>query len=111
VPVGQRVLGRVFDVFGNTIDLKDPVTSGEWRSIYAPRVPLVRRSATSEVFLTGIKIIDVLVPLERGSKSGLFGGAGVWKTVLIMELIHNTIQGTRSTATSLWRRSLLFVIF
>jgi len=91
VPVGPRVLGRVFDVFGNTIDGKEPLTGGEWRSIHAPRVPLTRRLATSEVFLTGIKIIDVLAPLERGGKGGLFGGAGVGKTVLIMELIHNTI--------------------
>ncbi|MGC2208657.1 MAG: F0F1 ATP synthase subunit beta [Candidatus Korobacteraceae bacterium] len=93
VPVGQRVLGRVFDVFGNTIDRKAPITGGEWRSIHAPRVPLSRRMATSEVFHTGIKVIDVLSPLERGGKSGLFGGAGVGKTVLIMELIHNTIGG------------------
>src|ERR1700687_5868072 len=62
VPVGQRVLGRVFDVFGNTIDRKAPITGGEWRSIHAPRVPLARRMATSEVFHTGIKIIDVLSP-------------------------------------------------
>jgi F-type H+-transporting ATPase subunit beta len=58
VPVGQRVLGRMFDVFGNTIDRKTPITGGEWRSILAPRVPLVRRMATSEVFHTGLKIIS-----------------------------------------------------
>ena len=91
VPVGERVLGRVFDVFGTTIDRKEPVEGGEWRSIHQPPVPLIRRSTTSEVFVTGIKAIDLLAPLERGGKSGLFGGAGVGKTVLIMELIHNTI--------------------
>ena len=74
-----------------TIDRKDPVEGGEWRSIHADPVPLMRRSTTSEIFETGIKAIDVLAPLERGGKSGLFGGAGVGKTVLITELIHNVI--------------------
>lgn len=91
VPVGERVLGRVFDVFGQTIDRKEPVEGGEWRSIHARPIPLMRRATTSEIFVTGIKAIDVLAPLERGGKSGLFGGAGVGKTVLIMELIHNVI--------------------
>ena len=91
VPVGERVLGRLFNVFGEAIDRKQPVDGGEWRSIHAPPVPLTRRSTTSEIFVTGIKAIDVLAPLERGGKSGMFGGAGVGKTVLIMELIHNVI--------------------
>lgn len=91
VPVGQRVLGRLFNVFGESIDRQEPVSGGEWRSIHAPPVPLTRRATTSEIFATGIKAIDVLAPLERGGKSGLFGGAGVGKTVLIMELIHNVI--------------------
>ena len=91
VPVGERVLGRLFNVFGESIDRQEPVSGGEWRSIHAPPVPLTRRATTSEIFATGIKAIDVLAPLERGGKSGLFGGAGVGKTVLIMELIHNVI--------------------
>ena len=91
VPVGERVLGRLFNVFGETIDRKDPINGGDWRSIHAPPVPLTRRATTAEIFATGIKAIDVLSPLERGGKSGLFGGAGVGKTVLIMELIHNVI--------------------
>ncbi|HYL77951.1 MAG TPA: F0F1 ATP synthase subunit beta [Bryobacteraceae bacterium] len=91
VPVGERVLGRVFNVFGDTIDRGEPIAEGERRSIHALPVPLMRRATTSEVFVTGIKAIDLLAPLERGGKSGLFGGAGVGKTVLIMELIHNTI--------------------
>jgi len=91
VPIGERVLGRVFDVLGQTIDRKEPIEGGEWRSIHAAPVPLMRRATTSEVFVTGIKAIDVLAPLERGGKSGLFGGAGVGKTVLITELIHNVI--------------------
>jgi F-type H+-transporting ATPase subunit beta len=89
--VGERVLGRLFNVFGETIDRKDVICDGQWRSIHVPPVPLTRRATTEEIFTTGIKAIDVLVPLERGGKSGLFGGAGVGKTVLIMELIHNVI--------------------
>jgi F-type H+-transporting ATPase subunit beta len=91
VPVGERVLGRVFDVFGKTIDGGEPCEGGEWRSVQARPLPLMRRATTSETFVTGIKAIDVLAPLERGGKGGLFGGAGVGKTVLITELIHNVI--------------------
>ncbi|HVP00772.1 MAG TPA: F0F1 ATP synthase subunit beta [Bryobacteraceae bacterium] len=90
-PVGDAVLGRMFDVFGGTIDRKGAIEHVEWRSIHAPQIPLMRRATDSEVFMTGIKAIDVLAPLERGGKAGLFGGAGVGKTVLIMELIHNVI--------------------
>jgi F-type H+-transporting ATPase subunit beta len=91
VPVGERVLGRMFNVFGSAIDNLGAVEGGEWRSVHAAPVPLMRRTTTSEIFVTGIKAIDVLAPLERGGKSGLFGGAGVGKTVLITELIHNVI--------------------
>ena len=98
VPVGERVLGHMFDVFGKTIDRKDPVDGGEWRSTHGPVVPLMRRSKSFEIFMTGIKVIDVLAPLERGGKSGLFGGAGVGKTVLIMELIHNIIGHQRGVS-------------
>jgi F-type H+-transporting ATPase subunit beta len=98
VPVGERVLGRMFDVFGHTIDRKEPVEGGEWRSIHARPIPLIRRATSSEIFITGIKAIDVLAPLERGGKSGLFGGAGVGKTVLIMELIHNVIGHHRGVS-------------
>ena len=89
VPVGPQVLGRVFNVFGETIDQKEPLDGSTWRVIYQPPVPLIRRSTISTIFETGIKAIDVLAPLEQGGKAGLFGGAGVGKTVLIMELIHN----------------------
>lgn len=91
VPVGKRLLGRVFNVFGETIDNKGEIVDGEWRSIHREPVPLTQQSTLSEVFETGIKAIDVLTPLERGGKAGLFGGAGVGKTVLITELIHNVI--------------------
>jgi F-type H+-transporting ATPase subunit beta len=91
VPVGKRLRGRVFNVFGDTIDGKDPVTGGEWRSIHREPVPLDQQATTEEIFHTGIKVIDVLSPLERGGKAGMFGGAGVGKTVLIMEMIHNMV--------------------
>ncbi len=91
VPVGDGLLGRVVDVFGNPIDGKGEIRWDEIRSIYQPQVPLRRRSTSSEIFETGIKAIDVLTPLERGGKAGLFGGAGVGKTVLIMEMIHNMV--------------------
>ena len=90
-PVGDAVLSRMFDVFGNTIDRGAALSEVEWRSVHRAPPPLARRSTKSEVFETGIKVIDVLVPLERGGKAGLFGGAGVGKTVLLTEMIHNMI--------------------
>ena len=90
-PVGPGILSRMFDVFGRTIDrLGDPQVL-EWRSVHQSPPSLSRRSTKSEMFETGIKIIDVLMPLERGGKSGLFGGAGVGKTVLLTEMIHNMV--------------------
>ena len=93
VPVGKQLLGRMFNVFGETIDGKEQLEEGNWRSIHGPPVALDQRSTTTEIFQTGIKAIDVLAPLERGGKAGLFGGAGVGKTVLITELIHNVASG------------------
>ena len=90
-PVGKAILSRMFDVFGNTIDREASLSDVEWRSVHRSPPPLARRSTKSEVFETGIKVIDVLVPLERGGKAGLFGGAGVGKTVLLTEMIHNMI--------------------
>ena len=90
-PVGKAVLSRMFDVFGNTIDREAALSNVEWRSVHRAPPSLARRSTKSEVFETGIKVIDVLVPLERGGKAGLFGGAGVGKTVLLTEMIHNMI--------------------
>lgn len=90
-PVGKGIFSRMFDVFGNTIDRQGDVSDIQWRSIHQDPPPLGRRSTKSEVFETGIKIIDVLMPLERGGKAGLFGGAGVGKTVLLTEMIHNMI--------------------
>ncbi len=90
-PVGKGILSRMFDVFGNAIDREDAPTDVEWRTIHRAPPPLEQRSTKSEIFETGIKVIDVLVPLERGGKAGLFGGAGVGKTVLLTEMINNMI--------------------
>jgi len=90
-PVGKGILSRMFDVFGNAIDRQAAPTDIEWRTVHRSPPALARRSSKSEIFETGIKAIDVLVPLERGGKAGLFGGAGVGKTVLLTEMIHNMI--------------------
>lgn len=92
VPVGKSLLGRMFNVFGAPVDQQDPPTDVTWRSIHQQAVPLVRQSTESEILETGIKVIDVLAPIERGGKAGLFGGAGVGKTVLITEMIHNMVS-------------------
>ena len=91
VPVGKELLGRVFNVFGETIDSKGDLRNMPRRPIHHDPVPLTEQSTVSEIFETGIKAIDVLSPLERGGKAGLFGGAGVGKTVLITEMIHNMV--------------------
>jgi F-type H+-transporting ATPase subunit beta len=98
VPLGDRVLGRALNVLGEPIDKGEAFTGGQWRSIHQSPVPLERRRAGKEVFESGIKAIDVLAPLERGGKAGLFGGAGVGKTVLLMELIHNTVSEHEGTS-------------
>jgi F-type H+-transporting ATPase subunit beta len=90
-PVGKSIVSRMFDVFGRPIDRQPAPADVQWRSVHRAPPPLSERSTKSEVFETGIKVIDVLVPLERGGKAGLFGGAGVGKTVLLTELIHNVI--------------------
>ncbi|MEE4608700.1 MAG: F0F1 ATP synthase subunit beta [Desulfobacteraceae bacterium] len=91
VPVGKALLGRVFNVFGQTIDRKEEPISGPRRSIHQAPPQLDRQVTRSEIFETGIKVIDLLSPLEQGGKGGLFGGAGVGKTVLIMEMINNMV--------------------
>ena len=90
-PVGKGILSRMFNVFGNTIDRGEPLSNIERRSVHRMPPSLAERSTNSEIFETGIKAIDVLVPLERGGKAGLFGGAGVGKTVLLTEMIHNVV--------------------
>jgi F-type H+-transporting ATPase subunit beta len=91
VPVGESLLGRMLNVFGEVVDGGAPLDGLERQSIHQPPVSLARRAIHSEIFETGIKVIDLLSPLERGGKTGLFGGAGVGKTVLITEMIHNVV--------------------
>jgi F-type H+-transporting ATPase subunit beta len=91
VPVGKAIRSRMFDVFGHTIDRGVELIDVEWRSVHRLPPPLAERSTKSEIFETGIKVIDVLTPLERGGKAGLLGGAGVGKTVLLTEMIHNMV--------------------
>jgi F-type H+-transporting ATPase subunit beta len=91
IPVGKELLGRVFNVFGETIDNLEALKGSETRPIQGVRVPITQQSTVSEIFHTGIKAVDVLCPLERGGKAGLFGGAGVGKTVLLTEMIHNMV--------------------
>jgi F-type H+-transporting ATPase subunit beta len=90
-PVGKGIISRMFDVFGHAIDSKPQPTDVQWRSIHRSPPSLSERSTKSEIFETGIKAIDMLVPMERGGKAGLFGGAGVGKTVLLTEMIHNMV--------------------
>ncbi len=92
VPVGDAVLGRMLDVFGAPIDGRPAPVAQEYRSIHRAPPKLSDRVLQSQILETGIKAIDLLSPIERGGKTGLFGGAGVGKTVLITELINNTVQ-------------------
>tara|TARA_B100000035_G_scaffold8202_1_gene7041 strand:- start:639 stop:2057 length:1419 start_codon:yes stop_codon:yes gene_type:complete len=89
VPVGEAVLGRIFDVTGNTVDEKGPVQTEERRPIHRGAPELVDQATEAEILETGIKVIDLICPFTKGGKVGAFGGAGVGKTVVIMELINN----------------------
>jgi len=90
VPVGEVVLGRIFNVIGDVIDGGDPIPADAPRwSIHRDAPPFEEQSTKMEIFETGIKVVDLLCPYMKGGKTGLFGGAGVGKTVIIMELIHN----------------------
>ena len=89
VPVGKEVLGRLFNVIGETIDDKGPVNTKQVSSIHRPAPDFEEQDTSSNIFETGIKVIDLIAPYTRGGKVGLFGGAGVGKTVLIQELISN----------------------
>ena len=89
VPVGDATLGRILNVVGEPVDEKGPVVTTERRSIHAAAPEFDQQSTASEILVTGIKVIDLLAPYAKGGKIGLFGGAGVGKTVLIQELINN----------------------
>ena len=89
VPVGKKTLGRIFNVLGEPVDECGPVNNTEFYSIHRPAPEFVELETKPSIFETGIKVVDLLAPFRRGGKIGLFGGAGVGKTVLIMELINN----------------------
>jgi F-type H+/Na+-transporting ATPase subunit beta len=92
VPVGERTLGRIFNVLGDTIDEGPDVSEGERWPIHRQAPTFDQLDPTEEIYETGIKVVDLLAPYVKGGKIGLFGGAGVGKTVLIQELIHNIAQ-------------------
>ena len=89
VPVGEEVLGRIFNVIGDTVDDGPEFSAKEYRSIHRDPPSFEEQSTATEVFETGVKVVDLLAPYNKGGKVGLFGGAGVGKTVIIMELINN----------------------
>ncbi len=92
VPVGPEMLGRIINVIGEPIDEEGPLKATEMRPIHAPAPEYVDQSTDAEILITGIKVLDLLAPYARGGKIGLFGGAGVGKTVLIQELINNVAK-------------------
>ena len=89
VPVGEKTLGRVLDVLGNPIDEAGPIGASETKPIHAKAPTFEEQASSSELLETGVKVIDLLCPFSKGGKAGLFGGAGVGKTVIVMELIRN----------------------
>ena len=107
VPVGEGVLGRMFNVLGDVIDGGEPVKETEQWSIHRKPPAFETQRPVVDIFETGIKVIDLLAPYAKGGKIGLFGGAGVGKTVLIQELIHNiaTEHGGYSIFTGVGERT------
>ena len=88
IPVSPDCLGRVLNIFGEPLDGKKPINTQNYRNIHASPVALAEATSSSEIMTTGIKVIDLLCPFAKGGKTGLFGGAGVGKTVLVMEFMH-----------------------
>ncbi len=107
IPVGEAVMGRIFNVTGSPVDERGPVETEKRYPIHRPAPPLVEQSTSDEVLATGIKVIDLMCPFLRGGKVGAFGGAGVGKTVLIEELIHNIakLHGGVSVFTGVGERT------
>ena len=92
VPVGPEMLGRIINVIGEPVDEAGPVTATEYRGIHQPAPEYIDQSTEAQILVTGIKVLDLLAPYAKGGKIGLFGGAGVGKTVLIQELINNVAK-------------------
>ena len=95
VPVGQEALGRVFNVLGEPIDKRGDVNTKERWAIHRKAPPVNELSTNTELFETGIKVVDLLTPFVRGGKAGLFGGAGLGKTVILTELIARIASSSR----------------
>ncbi|KAA6405216.1 F0F1 ATP synthase subunit beta [Candidatus Tokpelaia sp.] len=93
VPVGEATLGRIMNVIGEPVDEAGPIATEHYRAIHQPAPAYIDQSTEKEMLVTGIKVVDLLAPYAKGGKIGLFGGAGVGKTVLIMELINNIAKG------------------
>ena len=93
VPVGEKTLGRIMNVIGEPVDEAGPIKTKKRRAIHAQAPSFIEQSTETEILSTGIKVVDLLAPYAKGGKVGLFGGAGVGKTVLIMELINNIAKG------------------
>lgn len=107
VPVGRETLGRIFNVIGQPVDNKGPVNAATYYPIHRPSPTFEDQSTESQVFETGLKVIDLIAPFTKGGKTGVFGGAGVGKTVIIMELIRNiaTEHGGLSVFAGVGERS------
>ena len=107
VPVGEKTLGRIFNVTGDAIDKKPAPEGVEYLPIHRKAPSFEEQSTSTEILETGIKVVDLLCPYQKGGKTGLFGGAGVGKTVLIQELIHNiaTEHGGYSVFTGVGERT------
>src|SRR3712207_8891971 len=98
VPVGKAVLGRILNVLGEAVDQKGPIETEEYLPIHREAPKFEEQETVTEIFETGIKVIDLLAPYIKGGKTGLFGGAGVGKTVLIMELDRKSTRLNSSHA-------------
>ena len=92
VPVGENTLGRIMNVIGEPVDEAGDISSDQTRAIHQEAPEFIEQSTEAEMLVTGIKVVDLLAPYAKGGKIGLFGGAGVGKTVLIMELINNVAK-------------------
>jgi len=102
IPVGKETLGRVMDLFGNALDNKGPITTARKKSIYIEDISYEQIAISKEIIQTGIKIIDFFSPILKGGKIGIFGGAGVGKTILLTEIIHNIVNQKESNAVSVF---------
>ena len=92
VPVGEGTLGRIINVIGEPVDEAGPIQATDYRAIHQPAPSYAEQATEAQILVTGIKVVDLLAPYAKGGKIGLFGGAGVGKTVLIMELINNVAK-------------------